>query len=74
MPQTAEWYESEENEEYLTKVVVDTCGRSFRLYSNLGTEREVACDDVDQFMDVLELVRAVVNSDTVVYTDPLVKV
>jgi len=74
MPQTAEWYESEENEEYLTRVVVDTCGRSFRLYSNLSTEREVACDDVDQFMDVLELVRAVVNSDTVVYTDPLVKV
>ena len=73
MPQTADWYESEENEEYLTRVVVDTCGRSFRLYSNLGTEREVACDDVDQFMDVLELVRAVVNSDTVVYTDTLLK-
>jgi len=74
MPQTAEWYESEENEEYLTRVVVDTCGRSFRLYSNLGTEREVACDDVDQFMDVLELVRGVVHSNTVIYTDPLVKV
>ena len=74
MHQTEDWYESEDNEEYLTRVVVDTCGRSFRLYSNLGTEKEVACDDVDQFMDVLELVRAVVNSDTVVYTDPLVKV
>ena len=74
MHQTADWYESEENDEYLTRVVVDTCGRTFRLYSNLGTEREVECDTVDQFMDVLELVRGVVHSDTVVYTDPLVKV
>nr|BAR30548.1 hypothetical protein [uncultured Mediterranean phage uvMED] len=74
MHQTEDWYESEDNEEYLTRVVVDTCGRSFRLYSNLGTEKEVACDDVDQFMDVLELVRGVVHSDIVVYTDPLVKV
>tara|TARA_R100001443_G_scaffold88976_1_gene95385 strand:+ start:8707 stop:8859 length:153 start_codon:yes stop_codon:yes gene_type:complete len=42
------------------------------MYSNTGQKREVGCEEVDQFMDVLELVRAVVDDDMVVYTDPLV--
>ena len=33
-----------EDEEYLTRVVIDTCARTFRLYSNEGGEREVNCD------------------------------
>ena len=36
-----------EDEEYLTRVVVDTCARKFFMYSNQGDTREIQCDSVD---------------------------
>ena len=42
------------DEEYLMKCVVDTQKRTFYLYSNEGDKKEVVCDNVDQFMNVLE--------------------
>tara|TARA_R100000951_G_C2635213_1_gene179056 strand:- start:1328 stop:1465 length:138 start_codon:yes stop_codon:yes gene_type:complete len=42
------------------------------MYSNTGDVREVECEEVSQFMDVLELVRAVVDEDMVAYTEPRV--
>tara|TARA_R100000027_G_scaffold67278_1_gene65368 strand:+ start:3083 stop:3319 length:237 start_codon:yes stop_codon:yes gene_type:complete len=60
-----------EDEEYLTRVVVDTCARKFFMYSNQGDTREIQCDSVDEFMNVIELVRAVVDEDIVAYTGPL---
>ena len=68
-----DYYSDNMEDEYLTKVVVDTCARKFYLYSNEGTTREVDCDNVDEFMNVLELVRAVVDEDTLSYSEPLVK-
>ena len=38
---------AEENDEYLTRVVVDTCARTFRLYSNEGDDRVVSCDSME---------------------------
>ena len=58
-------------EEYLMKCVVDTQKRTFYLYSNEGDKKEVVCDNVDQFMNVLELVRATCPEDRLVYTEPL---
>lgn len=66
-------YEIEhDDEEYLTRVVVDVCKRMFYLYSNEGTYREVECETTDQFMDVLELVRGVVDDDIVHYSASIV--
>ena len=62
---------AEENDEYLTRVVVDTCARTFRLYSNEGDDRVVSCDSMDEFMNVLELVRKVVDEDIVAYSGPI---
>ena len=59
------------DEEYLMKWVVDTQKRTFYLYSNEGDKKEVVCDNVDQFMNVLELVRATCPEDRLVYTEPL---
>ena len=59
------------DEEYLMKCVVDTQERTFYLYSNEGDKKEVVCDNVDQFMNVLELVRATCPEDRLVYTEPL---
>jgi len=58
---------------YLTRVVVDTCLRKFYLYSDLGETREVECETSQQFMDILEVVRALVPKDDVAYAEPLTK-
>ena len=62
-----------ENDEHLTRVVIDTCSRTFRLYSNEGGEKIVECDNMEEFMNVLELVRAVVDEDDVAYSEVKVK-
>ena len=60
------------DDEYLTRVVIDTCSRRFYLYSNEGNDRVVDCDNVDEFMNLLEVIRAVVEDDIVFYADPIV--
>ena len=42
-----------------------------RRISNEGDKKEVVCDNVEQFMNVLELVRATCPEDRLVYTEPL---
>ena len=58
-------------DEYLMKCVVDTAKRSFYLYSNEGEEKVVKCDTVQQFMDVLEVVRDTCPEERVIYAEPL---
>jgi hypothetical protein len=57
-------------EEFLSRCVVDTLARKFYLYSSEGSERVVECENVDQFMNVLEVVRTQVSEDFVVYNNP----
>jgi len=58
-------------DEYLTRCVVDPIKRTVYLYSSEGTEKEVTCDTVDEFMNVLEFVREVRDEDTLCYSNPL---
>ena len=58
-------------QEFLSRCVVDTLARKFYLYSSEGDERIVECETVDQFMNVLEIVRSQVSDDCLVYTNPL---
>ena len=60
-----------DDEEYLTKCVADTLKRTFYIYSSKGDTKTVECDTVDEFMNVLELVRATCPDDRLVYTEPL---
>ena len=59
------------DEEYLMKCVVDPTKKTFYLYSNEGDTKEVVCDNTDQFMNVLELVRSTCPEGRLVYTDPI---
>ena len=59
-----------ETEEFLTRCVVDTLARKFYLYSNEGDERVVECETVEQFMNVLEVVRTQLDENTLVYSNP----
>jgi hypothetical protein len=59
------------NDEYLTRCVVDPLTRKFYLYSSIGTEKQVSCETINQFMDVLELVRSLLDEETLAYANPL---
>jgi hypothetical protein len=57
-------------EEYLSRCVVDTLARKFYLYSSEGGEKVVECETVEQFMNVLEVVRTQLDEETLVYSNP----
>ena len=59
------------NEEYLSRCVVDPSTRTVYLYSTEGSEKEVKCDTVDEFMNVLNFVRDTVGEDVLSYANPL---
>jgi hypothetical protein len=58
-------------EEFLSRCVVDTLARKFYLYSTEGSEKIVECENIEQFMNVLEVVRTQVSEDYVSYSNPL---
>ena len=60
-----------EDEEYLMKCVVDPAKKTFYLYSSEGDTKEVNCDDTEQFMTVLKLVRATCPEERLSYAHPL---
>jgi hypothetical protein len=60
-----------DEDEYLTRCVVDPSTRSFKIYSNLGCEKTVDCANMNEFLNVLSFVRDILGSDTLVYADPL---
>ena len=66
-------YVKSDNDEYLTRVVIDTCARTFYMYSNEGDARSIRCDSIDEFMTVLELVRRVVDDNIIAYSDVVTK-
>ena len=59
-----------QTEEFLSRCVVDTLARKFYLYSSEGAERVVECETVEQFMNVLEVVRTQVSEDCLAYSNP----
>jgi hypothetical protein len=59
------------DEEYLSRCVVDPLARKFYLYSTIGTERQVSCETINQFINVLELVRSKLDDKTLAYANPL---
>ena len=66
-------YVKSDNDEYLTRVVIDTCARTFYMYSNEGEARSIRCDSIDEFMTVLELIRKVVDDNIIAYSDAVTK-
>ena len=42
-------------DDFVYEVVVDICSRTFKLKSDDGNNKIIACDDKDEFMRVLEV-------------------
>ena len=59
------------DDEYLTRCVVDPTKKTFYLYSSEGDEKVVTCENTEQFMNVLKLVRAMCPEERLVYAEPL---
>ena len=58
-------------DEFLTRCVIDPIKRTVYLYSSDGNEKQVSCETVQEFMNVLEFVRATVDEKTLSYANPL---
>jgi hypothetical protein len=62
-------------DEYVTKCVVDPVSRKFYLYSNEGSTKEISCETVDQFMNVLSFIKDTYENNLLdaelVYAEPL---
>jgi len=58
-------------EDFLSRCVVDPVARKFYLYSEKGDEKVVECETANQFMDVLQLCRSLLDEETLAYTNPL---
>jgi hypothetical protein len=58
-------------DEYLTRCVVDPIKRTVYLYSSEGSEKQVTCETVEEFMNVLDFVRATVDEETLSNANPL---
>ena len=59
------------DDEYLMKCVVDPLKKTVYLYSNEGDTKEVVCDNTEQFMNVLSLVRETCPEGRLSYANPL---
>tara|TARA_B100001250_G_scaffold161537_1_gene138777 strand:+ start:734 stop:916 length:183 start_codon:yes stop_codon:yes gene_type:complete len=59
------------DDDLLSKCVVDTNKRTVYLYSDGGEKRTVECETVDEFMNVINFVRDMVEEERVFYSDPL---
>ena len=59
------------DDEYLMKCVVDPAKKTFYLYSNEGDTKEVVCNNTNEFMNVLGVVRAMCPEERLVYAEDL---
>jgi hypothetical protein len=64
------FYAKNDEEEYLTRIVVDEALIKFYLYSSHGEKQVVDCDNFDEYLTVLELIQRVVDENIVVYAEP----
>lgn len=58
-------------DEYLTRCVVDPIKRTVYLYSNEGSEKQVSCETVEEFMNVLDFVRDTLDEEVLSYVNPI---
>ena len=58
-------------DEFLTRCVVDINKRIFYIYSSEGDSKEIVCDTIEQFTDILEVIRNTCPEDALVYAEPL---
>ena len=56
-------------EDFVYEVIVDICARTFKLKSSDGNNKIIACEDIDEFMRVLEVCDKMLEPEMIVYAD-----
>ena len=56
-------------DDFVFEVVVDICSRTFKLKSDNGDNKIIACEDSDEFMRVLEVCDKMLEPGMIVYAD-----
>ena len=56
-------------DEFIYEVEVDICARTFKLKSDKGDHKIVACENTDEFMRVLEVCDKMLEPHMIVYAD-----
>ena len=56
-------------DEFIYEVEVDICARTFKLKSDKGDNKIVACENIDEFMRVLEVCDQMLEPCMVVYKE-----
>ena len=60
---------SHEMDDYVFEVVVDICAKTFKLKSDKGDNKIIACEDTEQFMRVLDVCDKMLGPDMITYAD-----
>ena len=58
-----------DEDQYLTRCIVDPLRKTVRLLGSRGDERVVECKNIDEFMNVLEVCTAKLSEDQIEYAD-----
>ena len=56
-------------DDFIFEVVVDICSRTFKIKSDDGNNKIIACDDTDEFMRVLDVCDKMLMPEMIVYAD-----
>tara|TARA_A100001201_G_scaffold121857_1_gene105563 strand:+ start:381 stop:614 length:234 start_codon:yes stop_codon:yes gene_type:complete len=59
-------------DEFLSRFVIDPMRKTFYMYSDQGDEKVIECDNIDEFMNVLEFVNSIVPDEMLAYSDPMI--
>ena len=58
-------------DDFIYEVIVDICARTFKLKSEDGNHKVIACENSDEFMRVLEVCDKMLEPGMIVYADLL---
>ena len=56
-------------DDFIFEVVVDICARTFKLKSEDGDHKIIACENIDEFMRVLEVCDQMLEPRMIVYKE-----
>ena len=56
-------------DEWVERIIVDVCAKSFLLESNEGDKKKVVCDTTEEFMNVLEVVTGTADPELITYAN-----
>jgi len=58
------------NDESVQDIIVDVCKKRITLISSEGETRFVKCEDTEQFMSVMEVIKEHADPEMITYVEP----